>query len=170
MESLKLVARRLDYMHPFKIYNVPSVLRVTPDDDNDWRLFRVRAGQVMGVDVTGTDADDANPDDESYPDVDDFEVPISTPEYWFWIEDTGSGWVLRYGPDETASSYDGGPDPGQAWTSSNAWTTGPIPDSTHIPVGTVDTDTFSDDNTAVIRQLLRADVVSTAGTSDCPYG
>ena len=149
VNAMKERAAFLDTLHPFKIYQLPAVLRAAPNATTDWLKFRVRAGRVLGDDATGTDANDVNPDDETYPDVDDITVPSGVEEYWFWLDGT----VVKHGYDDGA-----GGDP-----VSQGWTSFPDPDATHIPIGFVDTDTLSGSYTAIIRQLLRTDVVTVGG-------
>lgn len=162
------VSQRLIELHPFKIYRLPSYLRTTSDPTMDWRRFRVRAGRVLAADATGTDAafdpaPNANPDSEYVPMVSkEILAPINVAQFWFWLE-VGSGGttaVVRYGPTPTASSYSDGPN---SWTSANPWTLAPVPDSAHIPIGWVDTKSQQASYTAVIRQLLRADLVGGVG-------
>ena len=166
LANLKMIARRLDELHPFKLYQIPSVLRVTPDPATDWRKFLVRAGRVMETDASGTDAVDSDPDSEIYPAAPvEITMPENTSKFWFWLE-IGSGGtttaVVRYGPDPTAASY------GSVWTSTNPWTGAPVPDAQHIPIGWVDTNTHKDELRATVRQLLRADLVGGTGISPCP--
>lgn len=137
---------RVAGMHPFKLYCLPWALRTATSAD-DWRKFRVRAGRVMGADVTGTDAADDNPDGELFPSVTDIEVPDGTAAYWFWIEISGAAGSVQH----------------SAAPASNGWAGFPIPDETHIPIGYVDTETKSAGKVAIVRQLLRTDVVSVGG-------
>ena len=171
----KQMGRRLDILHPFKLYQLPDVLRVAQDADTDWRKFIVRAGNVMGVDATGTDGINADPDSEEYPtESAEILVPEAAAKFWFWLE-LVSGEItevlVRYGSDPTAESYTPAEgDPTTAWTSTNAWSGVPVPDSAHIPIGWVDTDTFLAERSAVVRQLLRADMVQVGGggSGTCP--
>lgn len=144
--AVKKPQRRAEGMHPFRIYCAPWNLRATNTAD-DWRKFRVRAGRVMGADVTGTDAADDNPDGELFPSVTDIEVPDGTAAYWFWIEISGAAGAVQH----------------SAAPASNGWAGFPIPDETHIPIGYVDTETKSAGKVAIVRQLLRTDVVSVGG-------
>ena len=167
-------------MFPFKLYRFQGPLDPSAASGTVWRMFRVRAGQVLESAATGTDGDDdplpnADPDELYYPiTAPEVLVPAATAKFWFWLE-VGAGppttAVVRYGPDPTADSYTpGGGDPTAAWTSEAAWTGAPVPDASHIPIGWVDTNTHAADLRAVVRQLLRADVVSVGGGSDtvCP--
>ncbi len=171
-----------EVLHPFKIYQRPKELI---DEDEDfgkfWRLFRVRAGRVMESDATGTDADsdaecNADPDALHYPEVaPEILAPVATAKFWFWLEvgsdDGDTTAVVRYGIDPTAGSYTpAAGDPTAAWTSPNVWSAAPVPDGQHIPIGWVDTNTNATTLIAVVRQLLRADVVQVGGGGgDCPY-
>lgn len=144
-------------LHPFKVYRLPQRLRAAAGAA-DWRSFRVRSGQVMGVEATGTDGA-AAPDGDSYPDVTDIVVPESVAEFCFWLEDDGADWVLRWGDDPTADSYDGTGTP--TWgPSDNPWTVYPEMDGTHVLLATVDTSTNVAEKVAVVRQLVRQDLVS----------
>lgn len=129
---------------PFRIYVFPAGRRTTPDPDSDWRKFRVRQGVVIGNTPTpvivsgcdGADYPDTGVVDEG--DVADIEVPSGTAEYWFWLEiDEASA----------TATLEHGASPPAAWA------------LTVIPIGKVDTDTFADDNRALIRQYLRTDVI-----------
>ena len=164
-------------LFPFKIYQRPWGLWSEDEDFSKlWRTYRVRAGRVMETDATGTDADsdpvcNADPDALYYPLVaPEILVPTATAKFWFWLElgfdEEGSTTVVRYGPDPTAESYtpseDG--DTTAAWgPTDNPWTAAPVPNSTHIPIGWVDTSTDGSIMKAWARQLLRADVVQVGG-------
>ena len=161
-----------EILHPFKIYQRPWELIETDEDFSVfWRTFRVRAGRVMEVDATGTDAGtdaipNADPDALYYPTTaPEIRVPEATAQFWFWLEvGTGSA-VVRYGPDPTAASYTpAGGDPTASWTSTNAWSSAPTPDRAHIPIGWVDTNTNAATLQATIRQLLRGDVEQVGGS------
>jgi hypothetical protein len=121
---------------------------------DDWRKFRVRAGRVFENEATGTDGADENPDAETYPTMTDIEVPDLALEYWFWLEVSDAGAVVRHAEDPTVSDPVDNPNP---------WTTFPTLDGEHIPIGFVDTDTYSTEKRAVVRQLLRTDVISAGG-------
>ena len=161
-------------LYPFKIYQPPWETIDGVDWGFFWRTFRVRAGRVMETDATGTDAatdgtPNADPDALHYPTGNvDVRVPASTAKFWFWLEvDTSASpttAVVRYGPDPTADAYTpAGGDPTAAWTTTRAWSIGPIPDANHIPIGWVDTNTEAENLRSVVRQLLRADVVQVGG-------
>lgn len=161
LATLKQIARRLDTLHPFKIYQLPDVLRVTPNPATDWLKFLIRAGNVLGTNATGTDAQDTDPDAEIYPPTaTDITVPAKTAKYWFWLEiDTGATPVtaiVRHGTDPTDDSYaipwDTDPD-------------NPVPDANHITIGCIDTLTHAADCTPIVRQLLREDIVSVGSSA-----
>jgi hypothetical protein len=160
-------------MHPFKIYQMPLSLR-TSVDANTWRKFRVRAGRVLESDATGTDGE-SWPDGQLFPSAgQEVTVPATTAQFWFWLEIGSSGGtttaVVRWHSDPTATSYDGGEDTTAAdWTSTNAWTGFPVIDAEHVPIGWVDTNTKASEKVALVRQLLRADLIGGTG-EECPYG
>lgn len=139
-------------LHPFKIYQLPYWLRATPGA-SDWRKFRIRAGWCLGANATGTDGHDTDPDAAEIAEADmaDITVPDETAAFWFWIADADTAPVVK--SEATA-------------TKPTEWT------ATLIPIGFVDTDTYSAENRAVIRQLLRTDVISTGGGAQavCPAG
>lgn len=195
-------------MHPFKIYHLPRDLFEVNANPYltgiAWRTVIVRGGRVMETDALWTDEINDFTDYDMWPNThhywaefypNEIPVPDNSMEFWFWLEigsdDTGTTANVRWGNDTTASSYS---DPNFPtlkwlnWTSTNPWTafnTGlnaPIPDATHIPIGTVDTKTthipVTDvtgiaqtpvNLTAIIRQYLRADVIANIG-NPCPYG
>lgn len=154
-------------LHPFKIYNLPSVLRTTPAPETDWLLFRVRAGRVMSTNALNTDGADSDPDVEDFPDVTDVEVPSGTASFWFWLEINGTVPTVRWGPTPTASSFSGTP----AWTSTNPWTSFPTVDSAHVPIGWVDSQTDAANKVAHVRQILRTDLLqlATVGSAVTTY-
>ncbi len=145
--NIKRPLTPLDVFHPFKIYQVPSVLRFAPDPATDWLKVRVRSGLVViddfdGVMVDGTDGADL-PDTEDYPDVDDIEVPAATPKFYFWadISNTAAPFL----------GYD---------------TTAPALDGTIVPIGWADSNTGAADRRLDIRQIKRDDI--TAPPDNCP--
>jgi hypothetical protein len=142
--------------HPFRIYQVFS----SPPDSGDWLRFRVRAGRVMESDASGTDATDADPDQEELQaaaTADYTTIPTGTANFWFWLELSGSGAGLTATVRSAA-------DPSVAGTDNpNPWPSYPLPDATHIPIGWVDTLTNESASVAIVRQLLRTDVVSIVG-------
>ena len=166
-----------EVLHPFKIYQPPWEFVEGTVWATFWRTFRVRAGRVMETDATGTDAatdavPNADPDALYYPTGSvDIIIPAATAKFWFWLEIDTSGSattaVVRYGPDPTVSSYTDGVNP--AWSSSNEWDASPVPDADHVPIGWVDTNTNAAELRAVVRQLLRADVVQVGSGGLCPY-
>ncbi len=160
---------------PFRIYQVFSQ---PLDPPHDWRRYKVRAGRVKETVASGTDSTDSNPDaedllyyDPAHPNY--ITVADSTPQFWFWLEigADGSGnttAAVRFGPDPTVSTYSDGT---TSWTSTNPWSGFPVPDSAHAPIGWVDTQTKHADKIAIVRQLLRNDLVFTGGGgTECPYG
>jgi hypothetical protein len=152
--------------HPFKLYQLPPMYRDGTSAD-DWLKFRVRAGRVLGTDAAGTDGQDADPDAEVYvPGAADITLPSGAAKFWFWLEfgAGGSGAIVRYGTDPTAASYS------TAWMSINPWTVAPVPDSQHVPIGWVDTSTDTGNHNAIVRQLLREDVVTVGGGSGYTEG
>lgn len=167
-------AQQPSLFHPFKIYPYPSILIAegSQDPSTDWLKFMVRAGNVLGVDATGTDGANSDPDTEAYPSASYISVPANTAKFWFWLEiaaDSSSA-VVRYGDVPSASRY---PAAGAAlWTSNSPWSGAPVPDAQHVPIGWVDTNTHAAQRVAVVRQLLRADIVQVwGGGSPCAlYG
>jgi hypothetical protein len=132
---------------PFQILASPSD---TLELAVGWRSFRVRAGKVDGVDVTGTDGSNSNPDDTEdvpAPGYDtstpiDFVVPSGTAVFYVWIDNT----------DPTAPAIATGAEaPSAGWGSS------------YILVALIDTATSAASLTAIVRQITRADVVIDAG-------
>lgn len=136
----------------------------------NWRTFRVRGGLVCnnqvssGSFVNGTDLF------QNYSDYNflspqpvanfDIQVPLNSPEFFFWIENSGSAippsssYFLRYGDDPTSTSV-GNPSP---------WTQFPSASVNYIPIGWVDTATSGSTNTAYVKQLLRSDVLNSSAT------
>lgn len=131
-----------DAHHPFQIYQIPGAYRETPDA-TDWRKVQVRTGAVFSggteIEVTGTDGV-ADPDSEvvGQP-ATDILCDADTAKYWFWVAISG-----------TTASVDSG-------------ATAPAWDSSHIPIGYVDTLTHAADHQVIIRQMLRGDVLTVAG-------
>jgi hypothetical protein len=157
-----------DFRHPFQVYQIPIEYRDSPDPNSDWRRFVIRAGRVFETDCSGTDGADANPDSEAIgDDANELLVPEVTPKWWIWIEIGKDAYdattaVIRYSDTPNSNSYSDGNNP--SWTSNAAWTGAPKPDSTHIPIAWVDTDTDNATHEAHVRQLLRADVISVGGS------
>ena len=155
-------SKYLDTLHPFKLYQLPSVLRTSPNPATDWLKFIVRAGRVLDVDATGTDTINADPDSEQYP-TSPAEIAIpadTTGKFWFWLEiGSTSGATtakVRYGPTPTAASYD-------TWTTTNPWLLAPFPDPLHVPIGWVDVHTNFATHYPIVRQLLRSDLLALDG-------
>jgi hypothetical protein len=120
--------------HPFQIVMAPPGATGAAV----WRTARVRLGKCF-VDwteatVTGTDDADPDLDDFSTTTTADIEIPASDPEHWIWLEVSGGSASIEHAA------------------------TAPTWSSTVIPIGYVDTDTYSASNRARVRQLLRTDV------------
>jgi len=154
-------------LHPFKLYQLPSMYRQAHDPATDWLRWRVRAGRVLETDAAGTDGIDTDPDSESYPDsAPDIIIPSGIAKFWFWIEigmDSFGATTAQvfYGDNPKVSRY---PADGDAlWTSDNPWTSFPVPDANHVPVGWIDTATNAGNKQAVVRQLLRTDLEQVGG-------
>ena len=138
-------------MFPFKIYQVPYVFQVTNiNDPTMWRQFRVRTGYVYPQSgspfiPTGTDMV-LNPDIETYLDqptvaaASQFTADNNVLQYWVWIDVASKS--IKHG----------------ATPASQGWTTFPVSDSTHIPIGFIDTQTFNGQAIANVRQLVRSDI------------
>jgi len=97
-------------------------------------------------------------------------VPLATTQFFFWVEissDAKSA-VVRYGTDPTQASYTDVAMYNPSWTSTNAWTGWPTPDSAHILLGWVDTQTLASSAQVIIRQLQVTDILS-AGGGSCPF-
>lgn len=151
----------VDQMHPFRLYNLPGILRVESDPEIDWRRFRVRAGKVIfdnanGVDATGTDGQDNDPYGWGFDNLPgtDIEVPEDEERWWFWLdfsfsEETGWGAVVRNYSDPAATA-EANPSP---------WASFPVLDGRHIPLGYVDTKTRLDERTAIVRQYVFTDLM-----------
>jgi hypothetical protein len=122
--------------HPFEIYVYPPELRPSPAAE-DWRTVRVRAGTVFvdwqEVTVTGTDGL-TNPDNPELSTSGDIVCTAATAKYWLWLQLAASTASVQHGA------------------------TPPTWDSSHIPLGWVDTQTYSADSRVVIRQFIRTDL------------
>lgn len=152
-DKFTIVTKRSDFSNdaseiqnwfPFRVYTFPPAQRASPDNDVDWRKFRVRHGVVFGderypVDPTGTDGA-AIPDDFriSEGDMADIVVAAGTERYWFWLD-----------IDEVAGTAEvmHGDIPPAAWS------------LTVIPIAEVDTASYVDTQRAPVRQYLRTDVI-----------
>jgi hypothetical protein len=142
-------------MHPFKIYQIPSIFRAAGTATaDDWRKFRVRGGRIVsteadGPDIVGTDEADF-PDGPLYPNRADVEITVTAnvEQYWIWITvaDDGLSGLIKHGADPTT----------------NGWDAFPTIDA-NVPIGWVDTSTQLADKVALVRQLLRTDLVSGGG-------
>jgi len=171
LDADKRMVRYLDNPFPFKIYQYPTVLRKTPNPGTDWLKFRVRAGSYLLVAATGTDSDSdftsaQDPDSEYFPAENaatEIIAPSNLPKFWFWLEiSTASPPTaqVRWATDPTQTRWSSSlPN----WTTTNPWTAFPAPDTTHIPIGWVDTQSFMTSNTPVIRQLQRTDITTLGG-------
>ena len=156
-------------LHPFKIYNLPWRLRpagtTTP---GDWLKFRVRQGKVIQyatgpefnsaqtiIDASGTDGCD-NPDIETYLDdpaaADTVLVP-DVAQYWFWLDLTtiaGKPAALLHSGGYDSKNVLHGEDP--------APIANPGADPL-IPLGYVDTATLQATKQAIVRQIIRYDII-----------
>jgi hypothetical protein len=173
-------------MHPFKIYQLPRDVAGQPYPNGvGWRTVIVRGGRVMETDALFTDNINDFTDYDVWPNThqywnqfytNEIPVPDGIMEFWFWLEigsdDTGTTASVRWGDDTTASSYNDPDFPDLKWlnwTSDNPWAgfndglNAPIPDATHVPIGTVDTKTSRLNLTPIIRQYLRSDLVFSGG-------
>lgn len=155
-------ARQTIDNYPFKIY-VAQADQLAEDSapDDASRSFLVREGRYGTSKVTGDGMDgyDLNPDSDFFPTVD--VVPIVVPEdaeaFYFWIELTVAGPVLRYG--ETPASN---PD------SIRQWTTYPKNDGYHIIIGELNIVTDEQGNDEIIpRQLQRTDIAVPLEVTGC---
>lgn len=149
---------------PFKIYvaqsnQIPDDPDNPPDPEDAPRTFLVRQGQYGNIVVTGDGMDGYNTDpDSSFFPVMGADgqplVPIVVPDdigepYYFWIEVTTEGAVLRTGEDPTDN-----PD------AINQWADYPENDGLHIMIGFVEIDPNEDGGTTVtVRQFLRYDIL-----------
>lgn len=171
--------------HPFRIYQLPHILRSTVDWTTDWKKFRVRAGSIlvdgMGYPVDGTDGHDIDADSESMDESDMTDIVIPDPpvdttypyQYWFWIETKWqtptppetNGWTftLRHAADPTVSHATHNPNP---------WTTWPAFDGSHITIGyvSVASSTAWANHEITPRQFLRADLILGPLVSICIGG
>lgn len=133
-----------DRMFPFRLYPCPVAYR--QNDGNDWRRFRVRAGELLLTATDGILPDNTDgveiPDDEFVPDsMADVVIASGVPFHWFWIELTeGEGSSVFASVENSAT-------PPAEWS------------MTVIPIGYVDTLTNADTHKARVRQYLRTDVI-----------
>lgn len=124
-------------LRPFLIYQVPDLYRY-PAEEDSWRKFRVRGGVIFVngtlVEVTGTDGAHDDPFEDSYPDGEfDITADDDTEKFWFWIN------IANADTTPTASIASDAEPPESGW------------DSTHIPIGWVNT---KETGIAKIRPLL----------------
>jgi hypothetical protein len=161
------------FMFPFRIYSFPICWRAAGNYTTDWLKFRVHAGRYMGVIVTGTDCADVDPGGTNYPtamadadappkesDVTDIAIPAGTQQFWFWIDVSNAAIpVIKYGFTGSSAGAGAGGDPVL-----QGWTTFPTADGSHAPVGWVDVLTHATDSSAIIRQLIRTDVIAGGGS------
>jgi hypothetical protein len=141
-------------MFPFKIYQIPYVYQQNdPNNPNTGLTFRVRTGLVFPlsgnpITPTGTDMV-ANPDIETYLDnaaealANQIVVPPNVLQYWIWINVSGSTASIQSSATPATATV--------------PWTGFPVPSSTSIPIGYVDTQTYAGEGIAVVRQILRND-------------
>ena len=162
--------------YPFKIYQFPASFRTSQSID-DWRLVRVRSGNVLTsiIDpltcsiVVGTDGVQMCdyqiypaefPTGSEGPGINgslDILVDSGSLFFWLWVETTGSNsnaisqsYYLRYGSTPIVSSY-GNPHP---------WTSFPKPDGAHTVIGYVDSFTGYYQGRVFIRQYQRTDIMA----------
>ena len=172
--------RTLDLdLFPFEIYTLPQEFRPTIDQAQytssiNWRTVRVRSGLILnslvstGSFVNGTDGmqnfayyNFLPSSSQAQVGPCDIQVPINTPQYWFWIEESGSlnstnpsPYFLRY--SSTPGTADSGPIIGNP----NGWMNWPTASNSYIPIGYVDTNTSGSQNIAYVRQFLNSDYLS----------
>lgn len=152
----RMVKSGLFDMFPFRIYQLPFFLRASPDDD-DWLKFRVRGGRVGDLEVDDTDGETI-PDLDTYPDMTDIVVDTGVDAHYFWIE-------LSDPSDVKTATLKNGEDPNSA-----GWDDFPDTDGRFILIGYVDTATRESEKIAIIRQLLRTDILKGIETFDCTGG
>jgi len=168
---------------PFEIYTLPVEFRPTGDIAQytasiNWRTVRIRGGLVLtetvstGSFVWGTDMMQNYSYDSILPPSNvgtyDIQVPQNTPQYWFWIENSGSAnisgssqYYLRYSADPTMADDIGNPVP---------WATFPSASSNYIPIGYVDTATSGSINVIYSRQFVNSDIILQGGASSGSQG
>jgi hypothetical protein len=169
--------------HPFRIYQLPHILRTTVDWTTDWKKFRVRAGSIlvdgMGHPVEGTDGHDLDTDTEAMAEADMDDIVLPDPgetyphQYWIWIETKWqtptppetNGWTftIRHAADPKVTHATHNPTP---------WATWPDFDGSHITIGviTVANATAWANREATVRQFLRADLILGPLVSICIGG
>ena len=146
--------------YPFKIYSFPSGWRANANISSDWLKFRVHAGRYQGVLVSNTDAHDNDPNGATYPQFPDDDAPLAesdctdivlaanTAQTWFWVDVSNAA-----APTVRHSAH----------PPNNGWSNFPNVDSTHVPIGWVDTQFDQANSNPVIRQLVRTDISSAGG-------
>ena len=141
--------------------------------DRTWRLFRVRAGAVGTTPIENTDQANNNPDDST-----NFDNPNYNDEFEFldFTDDTPVG-VDFLVPNNCAAFYvwvdcndithpfiDGGTERPGDHTDGSFWT------GTYILVATIDTNTNSSSQEAIVRQYRRADIPVASGCDETGNG
>jgi hypothetical protein len=90
----------------------------------------------------------------------DIQVPVNEPQYWFWIEKSGSmvsgsPYILRHGNNPASASV----------SNPTPWVSFPTANINYIPIGYVDTLSSASVFQAYTRQILTSDVVSVGGAA-----
>lgn len=121
---------------------IPQIEKAIQIEDSDRSKFIRRAIRDRITKLVQT------PEAEVYLDGTTGEVTVATgtAAHWFWLD-------LSASPATVENSDD---------PANNGWASFPAPDTTHIPIGYVDTDTYESDRYAVVRQVQRGDVVQIA--------
>ena len=164
-------------LFPFAVYNLPRVLRASPDDVNDWRKMRVHGGRVMGSDAANTDNvnfDSAPEQMGSFLSAQETWLPNTNGQFYFWLEygmNATNGVQARvlFGIDPGVGSYsDAGSTPNYPWDHSSApwntignWSTwnvngDMVPDGNHLPIANITISNAANGSYSV-RQYLRSD-------------
>lgn len=121
---------------PFQVYFKTNSERETVEADW-WRIFYVRHGYVNRIKTDG--CDDA--DDEGTT-ATEIEVPDGTAVYWVWVSINLTSAANTIGHGATWTGYPSLLSAGVAYR----------------PLARIDTDTFSDDKRAVVRQFQCGDI------------
>lgn len=151
-------------LFPFKIYVLPDSIRTNNQSNTNttnWRTVRVRGGYVLtdtvstGSYVQGCDGFQEYAYGNTYNVTSaSADIVLNTNSfYWFWIEEIGTSYNIRYGVNPVTSST-GNPNP---------WTSFPTADAQHIPIGYVDTEASASIQQALIRNLIDSDIVIKGG-------
>lgn len=142
-------------LFPFAVYNLPRVLRSSPDDANDWRKFRVHAGKVVGIYSASTDGENTSTDPQQlsgFNSAFDVWAPNSSSSFYFWLECGYSSNVpvsrVLYGPDPTADTYaDSASSPSHPWDHTSSpwssigdWSNWPAAQSCHLMIANITPD------------------------------